>query len=254
MDCASRRKSSSSARLSRSRRRRPARIGDAPTSPARRSAQKRSGSGDRPPAASDAGRWILTTTSSPGAVSRSAPGRSTPKRKVLLEGGEQVSWIAAQLFLRLVHFLGVGGRDGVEQAAELRDSGSPERARARRDDLSELDAGGAQVGEGLGDLLLTTLSCQGLLVGAWPGSAPVRVSCQLVAPMRAASIGSGTRSSFATSRLLVELIVEVCRLGRSRNLAAPLLRLGRPPCARQRSGPLIHGVSGLGVCSRGWGA
>ena len=36
--------------------------------------------------------------------------------------------------------------------------------------------------------------------------APVRVICQPVAPMRAASIGNGTRSSLATSRCLVVLI------------------------------------------------
>jgi len=52
-----------------------------------------------------------------------------------------------------VHFVFVGGRDGVEQAAELAAQVLPECARAGRDDLAELDVGGAEVGERLRDLL-----------------------------------------------------------------------------------------------------
>src|SRR3954467_11188143 len=46
--------------------------------------------------------------------------------------------------------------------------------------------------------------------------APVRVICQPVAPMRAASTGNGTRSSLATSRCLVVLIVPVSQRARIR--------------------------------------
>ena len=54
---------------------------------------------------------------------------------------------------QLVHLVGVGGRHRVEQAAELPGQRFAERARAGRDDLAELDVGGAQVGERLRDLL-----------------------------------------------------------------------------------------------------
>src|ERR1700694_490015 len=46
--------------------------------------------------------------------------------------------------------------------------------------------------------------------------APVRVICQPVAPMRAASTGNGTRSSLATSRCLVVLMVAVSQTARIR--------------------------------------
>ena len=49
-------------------------------------------------------------------------------------------------------FVGVGGRHPVEQAAELAAQRFAERARAGRDDLAELDVGGAEVGERLRDL------------------------------------------------------------------------------------------------------
>src|SRR5882757_4341120 len=45
--------------------------------------------------------------------------------------------------------------------------------------------------------------------------APVRVTCQPVMPMRAASTGNGTRSSRATSRCLVEFIPAVSQKQRS---------------------------------------
>src|SRR5215208_7459730 len=45
--------------------------------------------------------------------------------------------------------------------------------------------------------------------------APVRVICQPVAPMRAASTGNGTRSSLATSRCLVVGMVAVSQSRRS---------------------------------------
>src|SRR4051812_4535764 len=46
--------------------------------------------------------------------------------------------------------------------------------------------------------------------------APVRVICQPVAPMRAASTGNGTRSSLATSRCFVVVIVPVSQRARRR--------------------------------------
>ena len=67
---------------------------------------------------------------------------------------EQVLGVVAELLdEELVDFVGVGGRHPVEQAAELAAQLLAERARAGRDDLAELDVGGAQVGERLRDLL-----------------------------------------------------------------------------------------------------
>jgi hypothetical protein len=73
---------------------------------------------------------------------------------LVLEEGEQLRRLVAELLLEQpVHFARVGGWDRVEQAAELPGQRFAERAGAGRDDLAELDVGGAQVGERLGDLL-----------------------------------------------------------------------------------------------------
>src|ERR1700754_3310770 len=61
--------------------------------------------------------------------------------------------------------------------------------------------------------------------------APVRVICQPVKPMRAASTGSGTRSSLATSRCLVVLIGAVSQ---SRLCAVKSCGAGHNP-AKQHS-------------------
>ena len=61
--------------------------------------------------------------------------------------------VAELLLEQLVHLVGVGGRDRVEQAAELPAQLLTEGTRAGRDDLAELDVGGSQIGERLRDLL-----------------------------------------------------------------------------------------------------
>ena len=71
----------------------------------------------------------------------------------LLEVLEQLGGLGTEfLGEQLVHFGGVSRWHGVEQAAELARHGLTEGTRAGRDDLSELDVGGPQVGEGLRDL------------------------------------------------------------------------------------------------------
>ena len=73
--------------------------------------------------------------------------------RLLVERLEQVLGVVAEfLDEQLVHLVGVGGRHAVEQAAELAAQRFAERAGAGRDDLAELDVGGAEVGERLRDL------------------------------------------------------------------------------------------------------
>src|ERR1700737_2492659 len=60
-----------------------------------------------------------------------------------------------------------------------------------------------------------TFCCHAPRADSWVTTrAPVRVSCQPVTPMRAASTGNGTRSSLATSRCLVVLMVAVSQTAR----------------------------------------
>ena len=75
------------------------------------------------------------------------------RERLVVEGGEQVLGVVAEVLdEQLVDFVGVCGRHPVEQAAELAAQLLAERARAGRDDLAELDVGGAEVGERLRDL------------------------------------------------------------------------------------------------------
>jgi hypothetical protein len=74
--------------------------------------------------------------------------------RLVLEGLEEVAWLVAELLLeQLVHFVFVGRRDRVEQAAELAGHRFAECARAGRDDLAELDVRRPEIGERLRDLL-----------------------------------------------------------------------------------------------------
>ena len=74
--------------------------------------------------------------------------------RFLVEVLEQLGGVVAELLLEQpVYGLGVGGRYGVEQGAELTGQRFAECAGAGRDDLAEFDVGGTQVGEGLRDLL-----------------------------------------------------------------------------------------------------
>src|SRR6185312_4738144 len=102
---------------------------------------------------------------------------------------------------------------------------------------------------------LITFCCH----GPRPGSvvtmrAAERVTCQPVTATRAASTGSGTRSSLATSRCLVEPISAVCQIGsgKSQSLPRPIPASPRlhPPLDRPALEPgdqLIHrgAVDGL---------
>ena len=106
-------------------------------------------------AAADAGPLDLDDDLLAGVQGRVVHLRDRGRREgLVLERLEQLGRLVAQLLLeQLVHFVGVGGRDRVEQAAELPRQRLAERARAGRDDLAELDVRGAQVDERLGDLL-----------------------------------------------------------------------------------------------------
>src|SRR6202020_1087514 len=76
------------------------------------------------------------------------------RERLLFEAGEQLRRIAAELLgEQLVHLACVWRRHPVEQAAEFPRQLFAEGARAGRDDLPEFDVGGAQVGEGLRELL-----------------------------------------------------------------------------------------------------
>ena len=156
IDCASRRKFSSSARLSEKSAttscadsRRPSLASS--TAWAKRLRICRSAATRR----RMPGRWILTTTSSPavqGGVVHLGDGRR--RERLFFEAGEQLRRVAAELLgEQLVHLVGVGGRHPVEQAAEFAGQRLAERAGAGRDDLPELDVRRPQVGEGLRELL-----------------------------------------------------------------------------------------------------
>ena len=114
--------------------------------------------------------------------------------RLLIEMLEQLRGLAAELCAQqLVHLLGVGGRYPVQQAAELAGQRLAEGTGAGGDDLAELDVGRAEIGEGLRDLLDDLLLQRPLAQEFGDDACPVRVTCQPVAPMRAASTGSGTR-------------------------------------------------------------
>ena len=156
IDCASRRKSSSSARLSAKSAttscadsRRPS-LANSTTCAKRFRICRSAATRRRMP-----GRWILTTTSSPLCrVAIVDLGDRRRGERLLVEVLEQLGGLVAEFLLeQLVYCLGVGGRYGVEQAAELTRQRFAECAGAGRDDLAELDVGGTQVGEGLWDLL-----------------------------------------------------------------------------------------------------
>ena len=134
------------------------------------------------------------------------------RERLVVPLGEQLGRVLAEVLdEQLVHFVGVGRRHSVEQAAELAAQRFAERARAGRDDLAELDVGRAEVGEDVRDLGDDFLLPAPLL-NRLPATRPAAlVTCQPVAPIRAASVKSGTLSSLATSRCLVELIEAVCQ-------------------------------------------
>ena len=74
--------------------------------------------------------------------------------RLLVERLEQVGRVVTEFFLEQpVYGLGIGGRHPVQQTAELAAQRFAEGPWARRDDLSELDIGGAEIGERLRDLL-----------------------------------------------------------------------------------------------------
>ncbi len=76
------------------------------------------------------------------------------RERLLVETLEQFGGLFAEfLDEELVHLIGVGRWHPVEQAAELAAQRLTEGPRARRDDLAELDVGGAQVRERLRHLL-----------------------------------------------------------------------------------------------------